>query len=170
MEKKDPRLLKKYIHYGWGMGQLTHSLSPILKLTFRFIQKDPKVITKWIKMYFRYYQNWIHNGYDFAGREDRVVDEARRPRIGEAVFRFFVGGLELLLRLLRPVVQLLAFIGFYLSVLANPTMKLLLPIVRPLYKLLRKPLAPLGNWLSDKIIRFVKYADPKLFEVKSGKK
>lgn len=169
-EQKDPRLLKKYIHYGWGMGQLTHSLSPILKLTFRFIQKDPTVIVKWIKMYFRYYQNWIYNVYDFQGREERPYDDTRRPRIGEAIFRFFVGGLEFLLRLLRPIVQLLAVVGFYLSGLANPIMKLLLPIIRPLYKLLRKPLAPLGNGLSEKLVRFLKTADPKLFEVRPPKK
>ena len=169
-EKKDPRLLKKYIHYAWGMGQLTNSLTPILKMTFRHIQKDPTVITKWIKMYFRYYQNWIHNVYDFAGREERIVDEARRSKTGGAVFRFFVGGLELLLRLLRPLIQLLAMVGFYLSDLANPAMKLLLPVIRPLYKLLRKPLAPLGNWLSDKIVNFVKYADPELFEAASETK
>jgi len=169
-EKKDPALLKKYVHYGWGMGQLTHSLTPVLKLTFRFIQKDPRVITKWIKMYFRYYQNWVYNVYDFAGREERRFDETQRPRVGEAVFRFFVGGLDLLLRLLRPLFQGLAILGFYLSGLANPMMKLLLPIVRPLYKLLRKPLAPLGNRLADKIVRFVKHADPKLFEAPPEKK
>jgi hypothetical protein len=68
------------------------------------------------------------------------------------------------------LIQLLMMVGFYLSGLANPTMKLLLPIIRPLYKLLRKPLAPLGNWLSDKIVHFVKYAEPKLFEVTSETK
>ncbi len=168
-QKKDPALLKKYVHYGWGMGQLTHSLSPVLKLTFQHIRKDPRVITRWIKMYFRYYQNWVYNAYDFAGREERRFDETHRPRIGEAVFRFFVGGLDLLC-LLRPLIQGFAIIGFYLSGLANPMMKLLLPLFRPLYKLLRKPLAPLGDRLADKLVRFVKYADPKLFEVPPEKK
>ena len=60
-------------------------------MTFRHIQKDPTVITKWIKMYFRYYQNWIHNVYDFAGREARQFDEAGRSKTGGALFRFLRG-------------------------------------------------------------------------------
>ncbi len=169
-EKKDKRLLKKYVHFGWGMGQLTHSLTPILKLTFLYIKKDPTIITKWIKMYFRYYQNWIHNAYDFAGREDRVFDKTRQPKVGETIFKIFVGGLEWLLRLLSPVIKLLAVVGFYLSGLANPLMKILLPVVRGVYKLLRKPLAPFGNWLADRIVNFVKHADPKIFEVNQKQK
>lgn len=169
-ETKDIRLLKKYVHHAWGMAQLTHSLSPILTLSFRYIRKDPTIITKWIRMYFRYYQNWLHNSYDYQENREKPYDPARRPVIGETVFRAFVGGLDFILWILGPVVKLLAIIGEKLSWLANPAMKLLVPVIRPIYKILRKPMAPIGNRLAEKIIDFVDRADPALFEDKNSKK
>ncbi len=166
-EKHDKRLLKKYVHYAWGMGQLTHSLTPILKMTFRFIKKDPAIVTKWIKMYFRYYQNWLHESYDYTESRNRIIDPGR-PKTGEAVFKILVGGQDLILKILAPIIKLLAIPAFYLSIIANPAMKILLPVMRPVYKILRVPLSPLGNWLSDKVVRFVDRADPSLFEVTPG--
>ena len=163
-QQKDPRLLKHYIHHGWGMGQLTASLTPILKTTFQFIGEDATVITRWIRMFFRYYQNWIYAAYDFNGREDRAFDKQSRPRHGEALFRLFVGGLDRLLNLFRPQVQQLAKAGYSLADLANPLMKILLPVIRPLYLGLRRPLGPLGERLSEGLIRFVRDADPTLFQ------
>jgi hypothetical protein len=122
------------------------------------------MIMKWIKMFFRYYQNWLHNAYDYAGRKDRVFDPAKRPKIGEVIFKIVVEGLDLFLRILSPLVKIFAMIGYYLSGLANPTMKLLLPIIRPVYIWLRKPLFPIGNWISKKLIDFTDRADPSLFE------
>jgi flavin-dependent dehydrogenase len=167
-EKHDERLLKKCVHLAWGLGQLTHSLTPLLKMSFLFIQKDPRVITKWIKMFFRYYQNWLHNAYDDTGRDRRIWDFKKRPKIGEMIFRICVGGLDLFLRVLSPLVKILAIIGYHLSGLANPAMKVLLPVIRPMYLFLRKPLSPLGNWIAEKIIDFVYRADPALFETKPG--
>lgn len=163
-EKHDERLLKKCIHLAWGLGQLTHSLTPLLKMSFLFIKKDPRIITKWIKMFFRYYQNWLHNAYDYAGKEQLVNDPGKRPKIGEMIFKIFVGGLDIILRILSPLVKILAVIGYHLAGLANPAMKLLLPIIRPIYLFLRKPLYPIGNWIAEKIVDFVYRADPSLFE------
>ncbi len=168
-EKKDIRLLRKYVHQGWGMAQLTHSLSPLLKTIFRYLRQDPRLITRWIKMYFRYYQNWYHNVYDYQGRENWRPDPARQPKIGEFLFRAVVGGLDNLLRLTAPLVKMLAFFGEHLSGLANPAMKMVLPVYRPLYKFLRKPLSPLGNRLADGLIDFTRRADPALFEVEEKK-
>ncbi len=163
-EKKDVRLLRKYVHQGWGLGQLTHSLSPLLKLIFRYVRQDPQIITRWIKMYFRYYQNWYHNVYDYQGRETRRAPSAGRPVIGELLFRTGVGGLDGLLRVTAPLIKGLAFCGERLSPLANPAMKVWLPIYRPVYKTLRRPLAPLGNRLAGRLIAFTAAADPALFE------
>jgi len=168
-ETKDIRLLRKFVHHAWGMGQLTHSLSPVLALAFRFIREDPGIITKWIRMYFRYYQNWLHNAYDYQGRSERRVDLENRPVIGEAVFKTLLGGLDFLLWILGPLIKILAVAGEKLSFLANPIMKLLIPIIRPIYKILRKPLAPVGNRLADRIVDFTDRADPALFEAKQPK-
>ena len=162
---KNVRLLRKYVHQGWGLGQLTHALSPLLKTTFRYLRQDPRLLTRWIKMYFRYYQNWFHNVYDYRGRENRLVDQARRPIIRERLFKLTIGGLDGLLRLTAPLVKGLAFCGEHLSGLANPAMKVVLPLYRPAYKILRKPLSPLGNRLADSLIDFTQRADPALFEV-----
>ncbi len=35
----------------------------------------------------RYYQNWIHNAYEFFGRESLSYDASKRPVVGETVFR-----------------------------------------------------------------------------------
>ncbi|MFO8048797.1 MAG: NAD(P)/FAD-dependent oxidoreductase [Desulfosudaceae bacterium] len=164
-EKKDIRLLRKYVHQAWGLGQLTHSLSPLLRITCRYLRQDPRLITRWIKMYFRYYQNWHHRVYDYQGRETLQPAASGRSRTGELVFRMTVGGLDNLLRLTAPLVKGLAFCGEHLSGLANPAMKLCLPLYRPLYKTLRKPLKHPGNWLADRLVAFTRQADPALFEV-----
>ncbi|MCU0598186.1 MAG: NAD(P)/FAD-dependent oxidoreductase [Desulfobacterales bacterium] len=167
-EKHDERLLKKCVHLAWGLGQLTHSLTPLLKMSFLFIKKDPRIITKWIKMFFRYYQNWLHNAYDYSEREQRVCDSGNRPKLGEMIFKICVGGLDLFLRILSPLIKILAVVGYHLSGLANPVMKLLLPIIRPIYLFLRKPMYPIGNWIAEKMIDFVYRADPSLFETTKG--
>ncbi|MFP4531838.1 MAG: NAD(P)/FAD-dependent oxidoreductase [Desulfobacterales bacterium] len=163
-ETKDIRLLRKFVHNAWGMGQLTHSMSPVLALAFRFIRKDPGIITQWLRMYFRYYQNWLHNTYDYQGRSERCFDPENRPVIGEAVFKVLVRGLDFVLWILGPLIKILAIVGEKLAFLANPVMKIIIPVIRPIYKLLRKPLAPIGNRLADRIVDFTDRANPALFE------
>ncbi len=163
-EKHDIRQLRKCVHDAWGMGQLAHSLSPVLKTACEFIRRDPRVITRWIKMYFRYYQNYIHNAYEFFGRESLSYHPSKRPVAGEIIFRVLVGGLDFLLRIGSPVFKLLAIAGGFLSGLVNPVVKVLLPVIRPVYTFLRKPLYPLGEWLSQRLVNFVGRANPKLFE------
>ncbi|MFX1531323.1 MAG: NAD(P)/FAD-dependent oxidoreductase, partial [Promethearchaeota archaeon] len=58
--------LRKYIHNGWGLGSLTHFMTPFFKALLSYVNNDPTIITKWIKMYFRYYQNWIYECYDYS--------------------------------------------------------------------------------------------------------
>ena len=160
----DIRLLRRCVHHAWGMGQLTHSLSPLVRTSCECIRRDPRVITRRIKMFFRYYQNWDRGSCELSGRESLSYDASKRPVLGEAVFRVLVGGLDLLLRIGSPAFRLLAAAGVHLSWLCNPFMKLLLPVIRPVYVILRKPLRPLGEWLSQRVVSFVRRADPKLFE------
>ena len=162
-QRHDIRLLRKCVHDAWGMGQWARSLSPLVRTSCECMRRDPRVITRWLKMFCRYHQNWLHNAYEYCGRESLAHDASRRPVLGEAVFRVLVGGLDLTLRIGSPVFKLLAAAGIPLSGLANPAMKLLLPMIRLLYQLLRRPLGPLGEWLSQKVVRFVGRADPKLF-------
>ena len=62
----DEKELKKYIHEGWGLGFVKHGSTPLMKIVLSFLQKDPKIIGKWIRMYFRYYYNWHHQHFDVA--------------------------------------------------------------------------------------------------------
>lgn len=60
----DIRLLRKCVHNGWGVGAFTHASTPLLLTALRAIQENPMVITSWLRMFPRYFRNWLFESFD----------------------------------------------------------------------------------------------------------
>jgi hypothetical protein len=54
------------VHDGWWLSGFGHISTPLLKMIFLSLKEDPEIITKWVRMYFRYYYNWLHERYDYS--------------------------------------------------------------------------------------------------------
>lgn len=73
----DERLLRKYVHDGWGLGAFTHASTPLTLAALRSIQDDPMVITSWLRMFPRYFRNWARGSFDPPLRQEPVAGEER---------------------------------------------------------------------------------------------
>ena len=163
-EHHDLDELKEYVHNGWGLGGFAHMSNALVKSILRAVADDPTVLTAWIRMYCRYYYNWLYERYDYSGgKETPARDESREPKLAQAAFRFVLGTADSLLKLLSPAISEAAELLEPLAVVANPAMKALLPLIEAAFKGLHraeKVTAPLSNLLID----FVRRADPGVFD------
>jgi flavin-dependent dehydrogenase len=157
----DEKLLKRYIHDGWGLGGFKHVSTPLIRTILDSIAEEPGILTSWIRMFFRYYNNWHHQRFD--GRTEAESEPVARTR-GERVFKGITGALDRGLKRFGGPVKTVARFLAPASAAANPVMKVLLPVIEPLYLwLLKVTEAPAGR-LSDRLVRFVADAHPSLFE------
>ena len=160
----DLKKLRRYVHNGWGLGALTHLSTPLVNTICRHIIRDPFVIMKWRKMFYRYYYNWHHARFDYSqspassGKEYTGRKEDERFRI---CFRSW----QVFMMILIPLFWLLAILSLPLSKTLNPAMKLLLPVIEPLYAGILRLVAPLSERLSRRKVDRVTRTDPSLFEV-----
>jgi hypothetical protein len=168
-QEHDEEKLKKYIHDGWGLGSLAYFTTPFLKLTFSFIKNDPTILTKWIKMYFRYYQNWLHEDYDFS--ENKQWEKInKRPIFKQALF---ITGLDLINLCLKISFQLKKLFAKTLTNLAenaNSKLSEKLPKMEPKLLKLVTFIDPVSEKLSKKMIEFVNRANPVIFNVPDSKR
>jgi electron transfer flavoprotein-quinone oxidoreductase len=155
--------LRRYVHNGWGLGGFASVSTPLAKMILRAIRDDPKVITAWIRMFLRYYYNWLYERYDYSGgKGEPPHDRAREPKAAQAVLR---GGLQFMdsaLGLAAPLVKAMAGLLTPAAEIANPAMKLLLPVVEALLRGWKK-VEPAAAPISDKMIDLVGRADPAVF-------
>jgi len=155
--------LRRYVHNGWGLGALTHVSTPLMKMLCRHIIANPMIIMQWMKMFFRYYYNWHHARFDYsafpasAGKEFAGSKADKRFR---ACFRLG----QVFLMLCLPFIWILAILSFPLAEILNPAMKMLLPVIEPLYARILKLFAPISAQLSRSMVERVIRTDPKLFE------
>lgn len=163
-EHHDLEELKKYVHDGWGLGGFSHMSTPLMKAILMSLRKDPRIITKWIRMYFRYYYNWIYERYDYSGgKTDAARDAALEPKTAQAIFSNTLSFADSVYGLLSPLTKGIAGLLEPTTEFANPVMRLLLPLIQAAVKGLVKwepRMAP----LSQRIIDFVRTADPKIFD------
>ena len=159
--------LKKYIYNGWGLGSLTHFTTPMLKIILSYLNEDPTVITKWIRMYFRYYQNWLHESYDYSGKKIRRIKVSKKLKKKEMSFQRFLNLFDSLLKSLKRFKRVLAILIIPLSNSSNKMIKTALPTFKPIYFTLIKMLDPITNRFSKKIIKFADRASPSIFKVQS---
>jgi flavin-dependent dehydrogenase len=160
----DEKMLKKLIHNGWGLGAFTHFITPLLKIVLEIISEDPTIVTKWVKMFFRYHQNWLHESYDFAKNSTHAKKKLKRPKIMESIFRGVFGFLNSFLRVFNRFKKLSGVVMEPLSNSANKLMKNMLFIVEPIYLKSIKLMEPITNRLSKKLVDFVDRADPSVFK------
>ncbi len=86
-EHHDLKEFKKYVHNGWGLGAFNHLSTPLAKTILRFLKDDPTVITKWLRMFFRYHYNWIYERYDYSeGKPPPDREGMVEPKAGQAAF------------------------------------------------------------------------------------
>lgn len=156
--------LRKYIHNGWGLGSLTHFMTPFFKTFLSYVRDDPTIITKWIKMYFRYYQNWIYESYDYSKKRKFRKRSSKKLRKMEIKFMRYLRLIDSLVKSLKKRQKLLSFIVVPISNCLNNFMKKSLPFIEPIYSFILRLLNPISNRLSTKILKFVEYANPIVFQ------
>ncbi|MFX0175949.1 MAG: NAD(P)/FAD-dependent oxidoreductase [Candidatus Hodarchaeota archaeon] len=162
-KEHNEKKLKKYIHNGWGLGSLTQFTTPFLKILIDYVRKDPQILSKWIKMYFRYYQNWLHENYDYSEKKFSNKEGVKRPKFKQNIFLFSLISLNSIVKLLYKFKRLYKWFLFPFTQAANTFMKNMLKIIEPLYLLLIKLIEPWANIISNKLIKFVDRADPAIF-------
>jgi hypothetical protein len=161
----DFKKLKKYIHDGWGLGSLTHFTTPFFTLLLSYLKKDPTLLSKWIKMYFRYYQNWLHENYDYSNKKIVNKKSYRLLRKKELNFLHYMRLIDSLMMSLNKHQKLLAIFLIPLSKYLNNILKKMLPVVEPIYSIVLKLINPISIKLSKKIIKLVEHANPIIFQV-----
>ena len=122
-QEHDIKKLKKYIHQGWGLGSLTHFTTPFMKLLLAYVKEDPTIITKWIKMYFRYYQNWLHESYDYVKKKVIKVRASKRVRKKERKFLSTLRFIDLIMKSMLRIRRVLKIIIIPLSNSLNTLMR-----------------------------------------------
>jgi hypothetical protein len=166
-EEHDLKKLKKYIHNGWGLGALSSFTSPFLQILLPYLNKDPTIISKWIKMYFRYFQNWLHESYDFSQKRVNKVSSSKAIRKKEKKFLRWMRVINVGLKAFRKMKKILKPIMVPLSHSINTFLKGFLPIFEPIYFALLKLTRPIRAKMGNKLIDFVDKANPSIFEVHS---
>jgi hypothetical protein len=139
-------------------------MNPFFQILLSYVNNDPVIITKWIKMFFRYYQNWIYENYDYSGKRVIRTNSSKKLRKVEMKFLRYMGILETILRSLSKKKKLLTIIVIPLSKSLNTIMRKALPVVEPIYLIILRLLNPILNRFSRNILKFVKYANPIIFQ------
>lgn len=161
----DRQTLNKLIHDGWGLGSFKRASTPLAEAVLGSLAGDPHVLTSWLRMFFRYYQNWSRGRFGEERREEQHVPRS----FGEKSLATFISILDLALGGLRGPIsrsarRLLPFCGAL-----NPLMERILPAVGPLYLFITRRLepltVPLGKWFAG----FIERADPGIFEDREKK-
>ncbi|TXT63766.1 MAG: hypothetical protein BAJALOKI1v1_670017 [Promethearchaeota archaeon] len=157
--------LKRYIHNGWGLGALTTFTSPFLKMVIPYLKKDPSILSKWIKMFFRYYQNWLYESYDYQRGTLAKSSQMKRLTKEERKFlrwmRFIDIGVVLMTRIGKKFKNIINS----LSTSMNTFLKSFLPLIEPLYFFILRVSRPFAISYSQKLINFVKKANSATFTV-----
>ncbi len=148
-ENHDERMLKRYIHDGWGLGSLTTFTTPFLQMILRSLSQDPTVISKWLKMYFRYFKNWIFERYDYSNHQD--LNNLEKAKTLSLLFN----GLNATLKFFVKIRKLYLWILYPITESANNLMKKSLKFIEPIYHFLINITQHWAEKLSNKIIRSI---------------
>ncbi len=155
-ESHNRKELRSRVHYQFGFGILTHAGTPLIKCTLQSIRRDPSVIAKWVKMFFRYYYNWEHERF---GLDEPSVSARRRGMLGVALWI-----LDAVLRLSSPLLKIAARLMEPLAGAVNPVLKGLGPLVELILRAVIK-MEPVFRPLTHIMIRSVTGANPALYDV-----
>ena len=156
----DRQMLEKLVHDGWGLGSFKRASTPLARMVLQSIGDDPRIVTSWLKMFMRYYQNWSQGRFE----ESRHVAEQVRRTAAESLLANCLGLLDLVLERFRRPLGWIARVLVPLSGVLNPAVELLLPVIEPPYLFLVRISEPLAGRLGKRFTRLVERADPGIFE------
>ncbi|NHI92889.1 MAG: NAD(P)/FAD-dependent oxidoreductase [Candidatus Lokiarchaeota archaeon] len=162
-KEHDEKKLKKYIHDGWGLGALTHFMTPLLKTVILYVKEEENILSKWIKMYFRYFQNWLYESYGDSVKIRHKNKTSRGSRLFDFIFRVSTRMMDSMSMMLRRLINRFEPMVNYFIDRANIFMKKILRVVEPFYLRLNRLLKPVTEQLSQKLIDYVEQANPKIF-------
>ena len=163
-KEHDLKKLKKSVHNGWGLGALTHLSTPLIKTICRHIIVNPLILIKWRKMFHRYYFNWHHERFDYSELPASSGKEWKGWK-GDARFCAWFRPGKVFTVIIIPIIWILAILLFPLAGTLNLAMKIILPVIEPIYSGFLRISAPLAGWLSRRKVDRLTNSNPSLFEV-----
>jgi electron transfer flavoprotein-quinone oxidoreductase len=163
-KEHDLKKLKKLVHSGWGLGAITHLSTPLMRMLCRHIIVEPSILMKWSKMFCRYYFNWHHGRFDDSESLTHL-GKGREGQEDDARLRTWFRPGQLFTTMVILLVWILAILIYPLTGMLNPSMKILLPVIEPIYTGLIRMSAPWAGRLSRRRVNRVANRDPSLFEV-----
>jgi flavin-dependent dehydrogenase len=169
-EQHNFKKLKKYIHNGWGLGALIFFMRPFLQTFLSYANKDPGIITKWIRMFFRFYQNWIYETYDYSETFKIKQESSKKLHKMEKRFQYLLILIDKLLHSLHKTRKIISVILIPISNSINMFMRGIFPIFEPIYSHALRMLQPILNKIGKNVINFVRFANPIIFKnIQRGK-
>jgi hypothetical protein len=120
-------------------------------------------------MYFRYYQNWLHESYDYTTNRMQRRTTSKRLSVMESLFCTLINILNSLMKCAHRRKRFLSILIVPLVNSINNFLDKFLPIIEPIFLKIMKFLEPLTDRISKKMISFVDKANPLIFEVQSIK-
>jgi hypothetical protein len=143
------------VEHQFGPGLLTHLGTPLIKGILEVLRKDPAVITKWVRMFLRYYNNWENEG---LGRENLPGQLKKRGALGTTLVISDALG-----KLFSPLTRAVAWLLEPLAGAINPLTKALHPLIELILRAsikMEPVFKPLIRWMTD----VVKHADASIFD------
>jgi len=163
-QSHDINMLRYYIHNGWGMGALTHFTAPLLKMIIKTLNYDKNIFSKWMKMYFRYFQNYLYNSYGNKIPDFRYKSISKHKKYQGFMFRLMLRIVDAMTSIFRRIIKIFEGLLISSTESINPLIRKILPKIEPIYFWILKLLEPLSIKISNKLINFVLYADSNLFK------
>ncbi|MDD5311503.1 MAG: NAD(P)/FAD-dependent oxidoreductase [Dehalococcoidia bacterium] len=152
-QRKD---LKGGVNYQFGPGILTHVGTPLTRCILGAMRKDLLVMSKWVKMFIRYYYNWEHERFGGERLSERPGVKGTQ---GLALLLF-----NIVVIVLSPLSLVLAWLLAPLAWAVNPFNKLLQPLIELVLRGWIK-MEPLFRSLTTLTINSVKQSNPSIFNI-----
>lgn len=162
-EKHDFKLLKKYIHDGWGLGTLTHVTTPLIQTGVSIISKDRTVLSKWIKMYFRYYQNWFYENFDYSKKSLYQGKLTKKLRFYQFLFKASLFSLDSVIEFSFKLRKIYKWLLIPCINSLNKALKIIFPLFELFYSLTLRISKSWADKYNNKLIKFVELSNPSLY-------
>ncbi|MBN1881280.1 MAG: NAD(P)/FAD-dependent oxidoreductase [Deltaproteobacteria bacterium] len=158
--------LRKYVHAGWGFGALAHTVSPLFRVFLSAIRQDPRVLTSWVRMFFRNYRHWHHSySDDVSSCGDEVIRPGDRS-VGEYIFIFLMWWSDLVLTVFWPVLWTMSYLFVPFAFLMKAIAGFMVWLYEPLYVRLLGRLDTSAVGMTEALIRFTVKARAATFGAK----
>lgn len=161
----DVSLLKKYIHNGWGFAALAHTVTPLFSEFLLALRQDPRVLTSWVRMFFRYYRHW-HHAYSGDSPPGEDAPRHKERSVGEYIFLFLMWWCDLLLTVFWPFLWLMSYLLMPFAVVMKAVAGFFVGLYEPLYVRMLRWLDKKAVGMSEALTRFAANARAETFTAK----